>query len=394
VLLSNLVTVDLICIMARDYKRRIRDNFGKPGVVYILSNDGLREGWYKVGCSTRSGAIRASELNEDATTGTPGLFKCVFQIKTKDCGLAEATVFEKLSIHRRGKWGQEYFECNIESIKETITLTCELIDAKIPPPPLKPDPPKAPPIVIQPAPTIVRVNPKEPKRQSNGYWGVILSIFFLYIFLSDSSDKKKEVDLHYDHSPATEIAQPNNLEVRQSRDLPESKEATLVVPDPFIPPEAVHDSIKEALPLEKSHTEASIPDQREMVLSAEKKANLKSCSDGRYPALCRHELLTETESADVLRAEKIANLKSCLDGRYPALCRHEILSAEEASNVLAAEKRANLKSCSDGGYPALCRHELLTETESADVLRAEKKANLKVCSDGRYPALCRHDLLD
>ena len=38
-------------------------NFGSPGVVYVLDNPGLREGVVKIGCSRRSGHERAGELN-------------------------------------------------------------------------------------------------------------------------------------------------------------------------------------------------------------------------------------------------------------------------------------------------------------------------------------------
>lgn len=106
-------------------------NHGLAGVVYILENDGLREGWIKIGCSTRSGAIRAKELNANANTGTPGLFRCVFEQKTSDCGLAEEFVFKKLAKFRSGKKGQEYFVLDIESAKTTITHICTSIDVPI-----------------------------------------------------------------------------------------------------------------------------------------------------------------------------------------------------------------------------------------------------------------------
>lgn len=97
-----------------------KKNHGRPGVVYILKNEGLRPGLYKIGCSRRSGRIRASELNRDANTGTPSLYKCIFQYRTKDCGRAEELVHRQLASTRRGKWGQEFFEVTMEEAQRII----------------------------------------------------------------------------------------------------------------------------------------------------------------------------------------------------------------------------------------------------------------------------------
>lgn len=107
-----------------------RSLVGKPGVVYVLENDGLRHGWLKIGCSTRSGHARALDLNADANTGTPGAYRCVYQVRTVDCGTAEQEVFVKLSAHRRGKWGQEFFEVDLALAKETIRLVCSTVDQR------------------------------------------------------------------------------------------------------------------------------------------------------------------------------------------------------------------------------------------------------------------------
>jgi len=121
-------------------------NVGKSGVVYILENDGLRSGWVKIGCSSRSGFVRAAELNADANTGTPGVFRCVFEMPTVDCGRAERQVFKELSSHRRGKWGQEFFEVEVAHAKAVIRRVCAAIDEASPPlPPPQPPPPPAPP---------------------------------------------------------------------------------------------------------------------------------------------------------------------------------------------------------------------------------------------------------
>lgn len=104
---------------------------GKPGVVYILKNDGLKPGFFKIGCSTRSGEARSRDLNFDANTGTPGIFECVFQYRTQDCGTAEQRVFKVLHLHRKGKRGQEFFEIDFELAKKTILEMCVSVDAEI-----------------------------------------------------------------------------------------------------------------------------------------------------------------------------------------------------------------------------------------------------------------------
>lgn len=103
----------------------------QPGVVYILTNPGLREGWFKIGCSTLSGASRAEALNRDANTGTPGLFECIFECLTHDCGTAEIQVFELLAAQRRGKRGQEFFEIPAGEARVIIERTCERVDQSL-----------------------------------------------------------------------------------------------------------------------------------------------------------------------------------------------------------------------------------------------------------------------
>ena len=103
-------------------------NIGRPGVVYILNNPGLRDGYLKIGCSRYSGKKRADDLNLKANTGTPGTFKCVYEKKTQDCGKAEQEVFKILSKYRRGKKHQEFFEVSEELAKKVIDKACNDID--------------------------------------------------------------------------------------------------------------------------------------------------------------------------------------------------------------------------------------------------------------------------
>ena len=112
----------------RGRDRGFSQNLGKPGVVYILVNDAFSPDFIKIGCSTRSGHARASDLNADANTGTPGLFRSVFEHRTVDCGLAEKKVFVELHAHRKGKWGQEFFALNADHAKPVITQVCISVD--------------------------------------------------------------------------------------------------------------------------------------------------------------------------------------------------------------------------------------------------------------------------
>ncbi len=101
-----------------------RKNHGQAGVVYVLENPGLAAGWFKIGCSRHSGAKRAQDLNSDANTGTPGLFKCIFEVATLDCGRAEQAAFEDLAWARKGKSGQEYFMVDLDVAKVAIRRAC------------------------------------------------------------------------------------------------------------------------------------------------------------------------------------------------------------------------------------------------------------------------------
>ena len=108
-----------------------RQNHGLAGVIYVLDNPGLRAGFFKIGCSRRSGYSRATDLNADPGTGTPGTFSCIFEYRTRDCGRAEQLVFRELKSYRRGKWGQEFFEVELSHAKQVIERICNGVDEEI-----------------------------------------------------------------------------------------------------------------------------------------------------------------------------------------------------------------------------------------------------------------------
>jgi len=119
------------------YKRysSYEQNMGVPGVVYILKNSGLAPGWVKMGHSRHSGSKRAKDLNDDANTGTPGSFVCIYEHKTQDCGKAEKEAFKALSRFRAPtKKGQEYFIIDNDQMdyaKRIIKDVCERVDIEV-----------------------------------------------------------------------------------------------------------------------------------------------------------------------------------------------------------------------------------------------------------------------
>jgi len=121
--------------------------------------------------------------------------------------------------------------------------------------------------------------------------------------------------------------------------------------------------------------------------------NLQTCLSGKYPALCRHDLLSTEERIQVRSAELRENLKICLTGKYPALCNHADLTPSQAVAVKEVERSENLTVCLTGKYPALCNHALLSAEEKVRVRDAEVAENLRTCLDGRYAALCNRSLL-
>lgn len=131
--------------MARYNKKNNRGRFfngdqnvGIPGVVYILDNPALSNNIYKIGCTKHSGKKRANDLNNEAKTGMPASFVCIYEYHTKDCGTAEKRVFDRLKEFRyktqktydNGQ-GQEYFSLPdnlLDNAKLVIKEVCQEID--------------------------------------------------------------------------------------------------------------------------------------------------------------------------------------------------------------------------------------------------------------------------
>ena len=56
--------------------------------------------------------------------------------------------------------------------------------------------------------------------------------------------------------------------------------------------------------------------------------NLATCLDGRFPAFCDHDRLSEYDALRVREAEYQANLITCIDPQWQHLCHPELLPAE------------------------------------------------------------------
>lgn len=119
-------------IMTPGYRaanREPRANHGVPGTVYLLANQGLREGVYKIGSTRRSGWAKAMELNRDLHNTIPGAFACEFEMATRDCGRALEQIFQELQYCRRGRKEQDYFELEPGRAREVISRVCAAVDA-------------------------------------------------------------------------------------------------------------------------------------------------------------------------------------------------------------------------------------------------------------------------
>lgn len=213
----------------RPYRRGGRggydQNHGVAGVVYILGNDGFRDGYYKIGCSRRSGHARAFDLNIDASTGTPGTFRCIFEQRTVDCGRAERMVFDRLRANRRGKWGQEFFEVELGLACQTILAVCAEVDATyVAPPPV----PRLEPSV-RPLPASPPVG-RYTRSGNLGAWFLgllVLALFAWWVQVSTSRPR-----------PVSQLASPT----QPSAASPKPPGTRSVVVPPKAPEQAAHNS--------------------------------------------------------------------------------------------------------------------------------------------------------
>ncbi len=93
---------------------------GTPGSIYILQNDGLRPGLYRIGATRRSGVSKAMEFNRDIQNMLPGSYECVFELHTKDCGAALDAITQKFSLYRHGNKSLNFYQLDLEEASDTV----------------------------------------------------------------------------------------------------------------------------------------------------------------------------------------------------------------------------------------------------------------------------------
>ena len=77
--------------------------------------------------------------------------------------------------------------------------------------------------------------------------------------------------------------------------------------------------------------------QRTQGSDAERADNLKTCLDGRYPSLCKRNLLTDAQRTQAANTEGAENVKTCLTGRYPSLCKQNLLTEQQERQMVVAQ---------------------------------------------------------
>ena len=91
------------------------------GYIYILSNPSL-PGLLKIGCSKRSGKVRAKELSN---TSSPSPFRLVFEVFCEDCFSIGKKVFESLKDSRVSD-RREFFEVSdSEAIQNILNIVLD-----------------------------------------------------------------------------------------------------------------------------------------------------------------------------------------------------------------------------------------------------------------------------
>lgn len=83
----------------------------KQGHVYILTNSSLRDGFIKIGKTTKTPDERAKELS--STTSIPSTFVVAYSHEFKDCNFTEREIHKKLSDYRVNN-DREFFDCSVD----------------------------------------------------------------------------------------------------------------------------------------------------------------------------------------------------------------------------------------------------------------------------------------
>ncbi len=95
--------------------------YGTPGSIYVLQNDALRAGLYKIGITRRSGTAKAMELNRDLQHIIPGHYECVFEIHSKNCSLALEQLLQLFRHAKTGKRQNEFYQLDLDEFSARAT---------------------------------------------------------------------------------------------------------------------------------------------------------------------------------------------------------------------------------------------------------------------------------
>ena len=405
------------------YKPNYDRNDGLPGVVYILHNEAMRAGVYKIGQSTRSGHARANDLNRTVGTETPKLFKCIFELHTADCGRAEKAVHLRLKAHRMTS--QEYFDVDLELAKMIVIEECAK-QVPVPPEPVFVTPPRVltPTTTPHTATTPAYFSPtqKQSSKSSGAYFFGVVAAICLVVFWPGKS--KSPARPPYTYSPSVTLnSRQQSSYTPPLTAAPQPKQVKPISP-PDSPSAPSRQAPKVAHPAEKAKSDGDQIASSVSAISKEEVSSLESaCSSDKYlkgPAAynkCRERQLQAlsvgTPSPDLtgLSREERSSLESaCSSAKYlngPAAynnCRTTQLTALRSGTSapdltgLGRDELSSLESaCSSAKYlkgPAAynrCRagqlQALRTGTPSPDLtgLSREERSSLEsACSSAKY----------
>jgi T5orf172 domain len=100
----------------------------KPGVVYILRSDSLKDTVVKIGRSTRTAELRAWELS--SATGVPTRFEVLYEEQVADCEAAERLIHRKLDAYRIRR-DREFFQVPLKVAVKAVFETCLSVNQQL-----------------------------------------------------------------------------------------------------------------------------------------------------------------------------------------------------------------------------------------------------------------------
>lgn len=101
---------------------KINDNTGK---IYILRNSSLQPNVVKIGLTTRTSELRASELSKP--TGVPNNFEVLYEEEVFDCKLAERLIHKELNNFRVLP-NKEFFQIPLKLAVKTVFSICQSVN--------------------------------------------------------------------------------------------------------------------------------------------------------------------------------------------------------------------------------------------------------------------------